>query len=109
MLQNATLLRVDPPPPAPPGVPRGQRCSVSPLTGSDLQWLQDNTNRAPTAAVLYLPLLFPPLETVAIVEGDWLLIQLDGQPPALWRAEYVDRRVGNVIRYWRVFLTTVSE
>ncbi len=101
MLQNATLRRVDPPPPAPAGPALSVRCALATPTTRDLQWLAMAGIDA--SAVLYL-------STAAGEQvGRWAVggrvtVELDGCPAAAWRAVHVTTRAGDVLRYVQVFL-----
>ena len=96
MLQNATLLQVDPP----TGEPIAIRCALAAPTASEQAWLVSAGMTA--SAVVYLPLTGTTLPAIA-VDGV-LVIQLDGQSQVHWQVVHVSDRIGGVLRYKQVFV-----
>ena len=100
MLHNATLLRIDPPSPAPAGEPLAIRCALTAPTANELRWLEAAYITA--SAVLYLPALTnnPP----SVSTGDRLLVRLDGRSAVQHEVVHILDRAGGAIRYTQVFL-----
>ena len=102
MLCNATLLRVDPPSPAPAGEPISVRCALAAPTANELRWLAAAGLTA--SAVLYLPMT--PGAPAIVAADDRLLVRLDGQLSTAYVAIHVSDRVGEAIRYRQIFLAS---
>lgn len=99
MLLNATLLRIDPPAPAPSGPSIAVRCALTQLTGD--QQALDAAMGWGAVLVLYLPTSRVP--ATPPVAGGQCLVQLDGHPAATYRHAAVQDRVGP-LNHLAVFL-----
>ena len=91
MLLNATLLRIDPPAPAPSGPSISVRCALTQLT-ADQQAL-DAAMGWGAVLVLYLPISRVPPEGPPAAGGQCLVRQ-DGQAAATYATAAVQNRVG---------------
>ncbi|HEX8915990.1 MAG TPA: hypothetical protein VF796_26825 [Humisphaera sp.] len=102
MITNATLLRIDPPPPAPAapaGPPTDVRCAFCAPAATGLRWL--SAARLSASAVLYLPLT----DVGGVSPGGRAWVRLDGHSAAAeWAVVHVAPRVGEVLRYVQVYL-----
>ena len=91
MLHNATLLRIDPPAPAPAGPSISVRCALTQLTGD--QQALDAAMGWGAVMVLYLPTSRVPSAGPPVADGQ-CVVQLDGHAPATYRHAAVQNRVG---------------
>src|SRR5688572_6309647 len=105
MIYNATLLRIDPPPPGDPGPTLSVRCAVTSPTAAqaavsaEMDW----------SATLVLIL---PMGQVAAAGGPpavdrRAVFQLDGCPPATYRIAHVADRVGRGLSHVELFLAAL--
>ncbi len=100
MLMNATLLRIDDPPPAAPGDGLSIRCSVGSPTTAEQAFLGAMSMSA--ARVLYLS-----MGTAEPATGQQVVVQVDGCPVTTWGVVYVADHVGGVMSHLQVFLEAV--
>ena len=101
MLTNATLLRIDDPPPAAPGPAVAERCSVG-LPGAGESAAAGAMGMS-AAAVLYLP-MDAAGRVGAPAVGQHVTVTIDGCPASAWRVVYAADRVGAVLSHVQVFL-----
>ena len=102
MIYNATLLRIDPPPPGGPGPALAVRCAVVSPT-ADQAALIAEMNWSATRVLLL------PLNRVAAVGGvpaveQRAVFQIDGCPAATYRIAQVTDRVGPGLSHLEMFL-----
>ena len=101
MLMNATLLRIDDPPPAAPGPAISVRCSMGlPSGGESAAVVAMGVN---AEAVLYLSM--DALGGAAIpAAGQRVTVQMDGCPSAVWNVVCAADRVGGTLSHLQLFL-----
>ena len=100
MLMNATLLRIDDPPPASPGPAIAVRCSMGSPTASESGYIGAMGMAA--ARVIYVP-----MGGAAPTAGQHLTVRPDGCPETTWAVVYVADHVGGVLTHLQVFLESV--
>ncbi len=103
MLFNATLLRLDLPPPAAEGPGVLVRCAVTTPTTEQGQQTRDLGVSA--THVAYVPLAKVPAPA-PVVEGRALL-RIDGGPPKLYRIVLVVERLGRTLGHVQLSLALV--
>ena len=100
MLHNATLLRIDPPPPAPAGEPLSIRCAMARQPPTSCAWLEAADMAASAVLLPVIAHRHPP----NIATGDRLLVRLDGRSALQHEVVHILDRAGGAIRYTQVFL-----
>ena len=103
MILNTTLLRLDPPPPAPQGPALSIRCAATQPTGD--QQAMSNALSLAAVLVLYLPMNQVPPAGPPVVDGR-IHLRLDGCPAATYRVAHVQDRAGP-LSHLQVFLAPV--
>src|SRR5687768_13268243 len=105
MIYNATLLRIDPPPPGNPGPALSIRCAVTAPTAEQAALSAAMGWSATLVLVLAMGRVAaaggpPPVNHRAV-------FQMDGCPPATYRIAHVADRVGRGLSHIELFLAAL--
>ena len=101
MIYNATLLRLDPPPPGLPGADTDVRGAVAPLTA--LQAQVSSEEHWGATAIFYIPARTAP--SPGPIVGGYALLRADGAADAALRPiVQVIRRLGRTLSHTQVWL-----
>ena len=103
MLFNATLLRVDPPPPGLPGPTVAVRCALTEPTVAQAREIREMS--WPVTVVAYVPLRTLPPDRPA-TEGR-VEVRPDGGAPTLYRVVWIVQRNARTLGHVQLYLAPV--